>query len=254
MTSQPWVRLLTFMCAVFLSSCGGGGGGGGTPAEVSTLAGTWFGTEQDNLGAMHQVTVTVNASGNITQVVTDGVDQSETGTISKSKAGPNIFAFVLSDSTEGGFIVDAGGTHMGFVDDSQFFGVLQKGATALPPYAAEDIAASWSGYGVTLNANFDVTQTFNSSATIANDPTRTFTGNDFGGAFSGSFPTSPTLGRWTGTFSQSTTGGPVSALLSADKTFVASQACGGTFPDGCSFSAWNRGVPAGGGAAGGGGQ
>jgi len=189
---------------------------------------------------MHELSVTVGGSGNITQILVDGTDQGTTGTI--TKVGANVFGVVFSDASEGGFIADASGTHAGILDDQFSFGVLQKGAGALPVYAAADIAGTWSGYGVLLDANFDVTQTFASSATIANDATRTFTGSDIGGAFSGSFPSDPhILGRWQGTFIQGSTPGVVSAFLSVDKTFAATWACDGiNFPADCSFSAWNR--------------
>jgi hypothetical protein len=86
-----------------------------------------------------------------------------------------------------------------------------------------------------------VTQSFASSASIANNATRTFTGSDVNGAFSGSFPTAA-LGRWIGNFTQGSAAGEVRAFLSPDKTFAATWACSGAqvFPVDCSFSAWNR--------------
>ncbi len=242
MTSQSLVRVLTLVFAFFLSSCGGGGDDSSMPAglPLSALAGTWSGTLEDLSEVMHELSVTVDGSGNITQILVDGTDGGTTGTI--TKVGANVFGVAFSDASEGGFIADASGTHAGIVDDSFNFGVLQKGAGTLPAYVAADIAGTWSGYGVMLDANFDVTQTFASSATIANDATRTFTGNDIGGAFSGSFPSDPPiLGRWQGTFIQGSTPGVVSAFLSVDKMFAATWACDGiNFPADCSFSAWNR--------------
>ena len=243
MTSQSLVKVLTLVFAFFLSSCGGGGDDSSMPAglPLSALAGTWSGTLEDPVGIMHELSVTVDGSGNITQILVDTIDQGTTGTI--TKVGASVFGVAFSDASEGGFIADASGTHAGLLDDSFDFGVLQKGAGALPAYVSADIVGPWSGYGVMLDANFDVTQTFASSATVAND--LTFTGSDIGGAFSGSFITDPpTLGRWIGSYTQGTDVGEIRAFLSVDKTFAATWACsnapGSVFPDDCSFRAGNR--------------
>ena len=143
MTSQSLVKVLILVFAFFLSSCGGGGGdGSSTPAglPLSALAGTWSGTLEDPSEVMHALSVTVGGSGNITQILVDGTDGGTTGTI--TKVGASVFGIVFSDSSEGGFIADASGTHAGILDDQFSFGVLQKGAGALPAYMAADIAGT----------------------------------------------------------------------------------------------------------------
>ncbi len=215
---------------------------------LSAFAGTWLGSVEDDSAVMHEVSITVDGSGNITEIVSDGVPQGVTGTIQKSTTGSGafmagVFGIVFSDGSEGGFIVDTNGTHLGFLDDAFNFGVFQKGAAALPAYASADIAGSWSGYGVTLNSNFDVSQSFASSAVVNSDANRTFSGSDIGGAFNGSFPIHTSLGRWQGSFNYPATGenGDASAFLSADKTFAATWGCSGfSFPEDCSFSVWTK--------------
>jgi len=191
---------------------------------------------------MHQVSLTIDGSGGITQVLVDSVDQSLTGTL--TKLGTSHFRFVLSDLTEGGLIADAAGSHAALLDEVGNFGALQKGATALPVYNAADVVGAWSGYSVMLTG-FAAIQAFSSAVTVANDATRTYSGSDtVNGALAGSLPNVARVasGIWEGTFTSPNPGGPVKVFLSPDKTLAASWACaaGGVIPGDCSFSAWNK--------------
>jgi len=241
------LKVLILACALPLAACGGGGGGNNTPAGVSvaSLAGNWLGVLEDNIGGLHTLTLAIDAAGNITQISIDGVGQPETGVITKGSVGTTLFSIAFSDTTIGGFLVDAGATHAAFLDEDFNVAVVQKGAAALPTYNGADIAGSWSGYGVLINASFDVTQTFASSATVANNPTRSFTGTDIFGAVTGSFPIQ-TGGRWIGNYTNPTSSGDVRAFLSPDKQFAGTWACEPVapqtynFPVDCSFSAWNK--------------
>ena len=219
-----------------------------TPASLTpaSLAGSWFGTFEDNIGIMHSLSVTINSSGAITQILVDAVNNGITGTITKSPSGTSLFSFSFSSGQVGGFHVDSGVAHAAFLVDDFSIGVLQKGASSLPTYLANDIAGAWSGYSVTLNSDFSVNQTFNSNATVDNNMSRTFVGSDIYGTFSGSFPTTSinttTYGRWIGTYYNASTSGPVRVFLSPDKIFAATWACNTpiSFPTGCSFSAWQK--------------
>ena len=137
--------------AMLTVGCGSGGGGGGGgcgksgPAvgDVSTLAGTWFGTMEDELGYLGTMSVTVNSAGAFTfhETITPS---SGSGTISPVEGYANIFG----TDTNAGLIVDPGVTHLGFIDTQFNFGALQKGTAALPTFGATDINGSWSGTGV----------------------------------------------------------------------------------------------------------
>jgi hypothetical protein len=249
------IRIIVVACALLLFGCGGGGGGGGGgaagPTPATNLAGTWAGTNEDPVNVMSTLSVTIDATGKITQVTLGGVVQAGlTGNIFNAGAatgGGSLYSFTLSDGTKGGFFADASVTHVAFLLDDTSVGVLQKGAGALPVFAGADIAsATWSGYNIDLDANLNITQTFTSSINIANDATRTFTGTaTVGGAFTGSLPVVATAtGRWTGTFTQgAVVNGTVHAFLSTDKTFAAAWSCPpgiANFVSDCGFSAWHK--------------
>lgn len=256
MRSQSILKVLLFLYALLLlSACGGGGGGdnnptppAGTDPAVAALAGTWFGVLEDPNFVLHRISVVVNSAGKVTEERIDDVVQ--TGlTADISEVSGQIFSFVFSDGTEGGFIVDASGIHAGFLDDGFNFGVLQKGATSLPVYANANLVGSWSGYGVTVDNAFNIAAPFNSSATV--NTGGTFTGSDTsGGAFSGALgDVDPEFGRFFGDVSNDsdpTNVGFVGVFLSVDMLFVASYACfddnndGFFTPDECSFTAWNK--------------
>ena len=185
---------LYLIAVVFLSACGGGGGGGAagggpTALPVSSLQGTWYGSYQYGTSAtVARLAVDINASGQITAVrrggsnSTNGTSLNLTGTI--QNVGGSKFRFVLSDTTTGGFLVDAAGAHAGFLDEDGSIGALQKGATVPPlAYAPNDIAGAWSGYTVALNSSMNVVTEGGSSATVAGTSA---TGSDFNGTFTAS--------------------------------------------------------------------
>src|SRR5262245_44784815 len=107
-------KVAVIACAFFLFACGGGGGGGSSgPAPATNLAGTWVGTLEDINDVMHTTSVTIDATGKITQVTISG--QNTTGlTGNVTVAGTNLYAFTLSNQTSGGFFADATATHVAF--------------------------------------------------------------------------------------------------------------------------------------------
>lgn len=233
------------LLAILMSACGGGGGGGGgdpgsSGHSIASLQGSWYGVMRDSGNSFHSVQIFIDGSGNVTSILEDGISQGITGTISKASA--KVFGLLLSDGTDAGFIVDAAGTHAGFLNDGFFFGVVQKGATSIPTYVATDVIGSWSGYGVTVNGDFEVVQEFSSGATV--DAGYQISGSDgLSGAFTGDFQTyRPGLGIYNGAYDNGTDTGTVVAFLSEDKTFAASYACknGTVSLTNCSYTAWNK--------------
>lgn len=233
--------IVLVLLSYFISACGGGGHKTGDPGvgglSVASLQGSWYGTMKDDSGYLHTFQISVDGSGNVTSMVIDGDVTGDTAVITKVSA--KVFGMTISDGTDAGFIVDAGGTHAGFVDDTFFFGVLQKNATSLPFFPDTDVIGTWSGYGVTLDSNFELDQEFSSSATVASN--FDFSGSDLTGLFTGSITGwHDNYGVYLGDFTNTNGSGNVVVFLSADKTFAASYACTGSFPTGCSFTAWNK--------------
>ncbi len=246
-TIEHLAMALVMATALGLAACGGGGGGGGGGAppaggpdvSLDDLAGTWFGTLEDSARTLHTLSLTFG-SPTITAITIDGVNQGLTGTVTKE--GAQVFSFVLSDGTKGGFLVDENAAHAVLLDDMLEFGVVEKGATSLPTYVSNDSDGSWSGLDVETDdfvtfGQFTTTLTC-SSLTCTFTRNNGVTGNvslttDFNSAF----------GRWIGSFTNSVgNSGEVRAFMSADKTFAGVWACDdfGLVPADCDFLALNR--------------
>jgi hypothetical protein len=204
---------------------------------------------EDTAGVMH--TFSVTTSGNsITQIRLDSSVTGQTGTMTHRSG--NIFGFTLNDGTVGGFFLNSAQTHAAFVDDEFNFGVVQRGASALPAYALTDLVGSYSGVAVSVSANFGTFTTATATASCSGTSSITCTAVDSGVTTTASFTSAGftgcpggsgiTFGRWCGSFTASnSTSGNVRAFLSVDKTFGAVWACtAGTFPTACEFSAWSE--------------
>jgi hypothetical protein len=211
--------------------------GGGSSVSIDTLQGTWHGTIQNPSKDLGQITVVFAKNGQLTVTTPDGTT---TGTAKEERDG--IFSYQLSDGTIGGFMVDAGGKHAGFVDENFYFGVVQKDAVALPTYAQGDVVGNWSGTTVHLTgSNLNIDRVSSSSAKVSADGS--FSGSDGGGSFSGSFAYFNTaFGRFRGSASESGTDFDVAVFLSADKSFAAGYGCASdpSFPDDCGFTLWHK--------------
>jgi hypothetical protein len=219
--------------------------GGGTGVSLADLAGTWYGVQEEPSGAVwHRISVTIDGSGHITQILVDGTNTGVTATL--TKLSDQIFGYLDSENTEGGFYVDASARYAGFVDEDFYFVVVQKGASSLPTYAHTDIVGTWSGYGLALDSTGDIAATWTSSATVLGD--FSFSGtNSLGATFNGSFPAfDSTYGFYTGTFTNNQgESGPIRGFLSPDKLFAASWAidtsgASWSFPEDVSFELWNK--------------
>lgn len=239
-------RLRVLAIALFpllFSACGGGGGGGsdgsdGSDGSLASLEGTWSGTLEESGGVVHTVAVILDNAGHMVQGLVGGTDNGLTAQVRHERG--TIYAFTFSNGTKANFIVDSTFTHASFLVEDFNVGVVQKGATAMPSFSDMDLGATWSGQTVILDADFNVIEVFNSSATVASD--LSFSGSDsLGGTFDGTLGSIGFRGRAIGTFHNSDgDSGDVHVFLTADKSFAGSWACSSPFPAGCSFTAWRR--------------
>lgn len=237
--------LLTLVALLGATACSSGGGGDAQSPSLG-LDGTWFGTEETDVGNLVALRATV--SGNrVTQLVVDGADTGLTGSITPISGRPNFYDLVLSDGTEGGFLIDSSRNYAVFLDEEFNFGVLQRGATALPNAAAADIfGRSFAGVTVLVDGSFTITDVLDSSVAVAADGT--FQGSYAGGTnFSSATALTlldSTFGAWGGEYDANGPSGPDSGPLrvfvSPDKQFIGVWACsaGGSFPVDCTFSVW----------------
>lgn len=237
--------ILTIM---MLSACGGGGDdgddNGNSGNTESTLKGTWYGVLED-WDNWNTLTVTFNASGDITQILIDGNDQGITATTYLEQG--NIYGMEFSDGGFGGFIVNNAKTHAAFLTEEDDFGIVQKGASSLPTFNTGDARGSWTGHGVTIDANYDLVDVFTSTANVDNSDT--ISGSDsLGSSFGGAIENfSPSYGIYWGDYIESDTAyGVFEIFLSADKQFAATWACdtsdGGifTWPVDCKYTFWDK--------------
>ncbi len=221
---------ILLLASFLLGGCGEPASGG---ISLGSLSGNWFGSADDAEGNLGTISVNFDNSGGFSGNTTLG--PAFFGTAAHESG--QIFSFALSDGTDGGFVTDGPANHAGFVDENFTFGVLEKGATALPTFRENDIIGSWSGIQVETDwVGFTATS---SSVTINSD--FSFSGTNGGKPFSGIFPAfSSVYGVYVFSGSSVEGAGGGQAYLSPDKTFMATWACiaGGSFPIDCSFNSW----------------
>ena len=211
------------------------------PNPGVSLTGTWYGYLLDTNSNLHTLQVTVNANNTTTGELIGGLATGVTHTITAVSGQPQIFSLKASDGTEGGFFVDSSFTYAVSFDSAMNLIVLQKGATSLPVYSASDIVGTWSGFEVILDGNFNLVDTYTSSATVLQN--LTFTVNNKYGATPGTITPFPPVGAFNVdvTLPGNIAGSGV-ILMSADKSFAGGVVCpniSATFAD-CSFSAWKK--------------
>jgi hypothetical protein len=222
-----------------LAGCSGGSddGGGGTSYGLDS---TWRGNFNSASEGLVKLAVLIQ-DNRVTQVEIDGANTGLSGSI--NKVNDNIFGFLLSDDTEGGFYVDGSKNHMVILTDDLGFGVIEKNGSLTATFGATDIQGTWSGYSVDVDNSLDIVDTYNSSATVQGD--NSFSGMDKTGNFSGSFVdfnNTAVYSQMSGNFtSDSGANGPVTAFISPDKSFVGTAACDQFIAlDQCTFSAWRK--------------
>lgn len=227
--------------AATLVACGGGSGNKDSfsvGVTVEQLSGTWTGSLEDSGGVLHTLSVTI-AAGSVTQVLVDGGDLAQTGTV--TKASDALFSVVLG-SAETRLFIDTTATHAVFVDENFNFGVIEKDAAApLPVYTLDDSNGDWAGR--TLTTDFSAYTVFASSGACLNQ-TCSNVGNGVTASMDLSGPFDGVVGNWTGTYSivSPTESGDVSLLMSDDMNFVGFYQCPTTAlsVSDCRFSAWVR--------------
>ncbi|MEM9383311.1 MAG: hypothetical protein AAGB93_25440 [Planctomycetota bacterium] len=236
--------LLALAALLGATACSSGGGDA-QPASLG-LDGTWFGTEETDVGDLVALRATVSGS-RVTQIVVDGADTGLTGSITPIPGRPNFYDLALSDGTEGGFLIDSTQTYAVFLDEDFNFGVLQRGASTLPNAGATDIyGRTYEGRTVFIDASFSITDVLDSTVTVAVDGT--FQGSYAGGTTFTSAAAltllDATFGAWGGAYDATgpmgPDSGPLRVFASPDKQFIGAWACssGGSFPVDCSFSVW----------------
>lgn len=265
--------LLSLFFATTVVACGGGGGGGGDDGgspgtnpgnnppgvpdvTLEQLNGTWLGTF-DAGGNVRTMQLTAE-NGRITGISLNGTPTNLSGPITKVANTPRAFTFELRNAandlvSSGTLLVDAGGSHLAYLDRFFSFGVIQKGATAVPTYAQGDLNNAFpSGDVFTTNAEFTTfTQRRTSSTCTAANATTTqcevtITGGPARAA--AQLTLDNPAGRYLGTYTDTpSTGAPSNGTtrvyLSPDKTFAAVWNCvnfSTGFPATCDFSTWKR--------------
>lgn len=278
----PTRTFLSFLLALLFSTllaCGGSGGGGGDnlgsnptdptdPADdpppgdapdvtIEQLAGTWFGTF-DNNQEVRTFEFTVEGA-NMSDIRLAGADTGLTGSLTKATEVPRAFRFAINNNgnqiVTGMMVADPSGTYVLYVHDNSQVGVLQKGATELPTYAQTDIDGAWAGDTASTTADFTTFTRQDSSAECApTDPATAPPSSqctitlDSTTRTASSVVLDDPMGRFAGTFSDDPAAGTPEdvdwrAFLSADKNFAGVLACNdfaGGFPETCDFSAWQR--------------
>lgn len=230
---------ISMLVAFFYFSCGGGGDSDG--GSVGNLQGVWFGVIEDENGKLEEFNLQVDGSGNIVEVKIEGVITGDTGLINEDW-DENLFHVIfdfnpgISSPLGGGImIVDDSYLHATYGDSADglgfFIGVLEKGATSLPAFAASDIVGNYTVGGA--YEFIDSSGTWNWEGDFISmtvNPDLTFSGTSPDGPFSGGFNAPldlPDFGRYTGTLTRNIIPPmilDITALISSDKTYVAAYA------------------------------
>ena len=216
--------------------------------SLSKLSGEWKGMYRDSGGVFRSLTASINDSGKITALT---VYSMETLTGTLESTGDKTYGYVLSDGSEGGFMADSSGKHLGFLTEDYEWGILEKGATlqysADGNFSSADFVGTWNGYSVELNSYMDVVDRYSSRATI--ETNLSFSGSNDYGSFSGQLDYyDDGKGYSYGTYSSADGSGNVGLLVSPDKSFMATWACDSGsssnlaiyYISDCSFAIWNK--------------
>lgn len=235
-----WMGILVLATVISFAGCDAIlGGDDDDDNRVSLKGAEYLGTIEDTSGNLFEGEVIFDDDGNVSDVLLNGVSQGLTGEVAHEEG--DIFSVALSDGEVGGFL--AKGSYIGFVTASYDIGALQKNASGLASsYGMTDIAGSWDGYSVEVDASFEIEDRYGSEITINSDGT--FDGSNNNGVefheYSALYLSDGTYGRFLGQ-SITSTGeyqSNVRAFLTPDKSFAAVGACYGGYPDECTWSAW----------------
>jgi hypothetical protein len=224
--------------ALVLAACGSSGKGG---LSLASLAGTWSGWFEDGGARVSSIALDLDNAGAITAVRQGGVDQSTTGLFSRTTGA--VFAGFLGGNAFF-LMVDSTGKYAILITEPNGFMVLEKNAVSAPAiYTVADLAGSYNGRVLRLGDLFTYDRTLSSSITVRGNGQ--FDGLDSDGTPFGDDVAlsivSPGFGRFIGRYQARQESGPLLALMSFDKRFLAVRACldGFSFPRECSFRGYH---------------
>jgi len=192
--TYKWLCLAVFVLfsAMMLASCVG------EEDPEATIEGTWA-------GVMHHTYYCENEPSTIqlditetTITITSGSTFTTdiAGTITQQTGQVQAYNVTLNDggSIQGQLFVDPTKNYALLVIYSGpsanvgYVGVLQKGDLTSTTYQESDLEGNWAGVAVRVNANFEVTESSESSATITNPSGLALSGTDGDGSFSAAAP------------------------------------------------------------------
>ena len=229
---------ISLLVAFFCFSCGGGGS---EDSSVGNLQGTWLGVIEDDTGTLEEFSLQIDGSGNIIEVTIGKTSTGDTGHINEGW-DENLFYVRYDSGGSGIMIVDDQYSHATYGDYgalgiSDFYcGVLEKGATTLPPvpaFASSDIVGSYpvgGAYVFTYDSSAGEYDWEGEAISMTVNSDLTFSGSSETESFSGGFDAllrHPTYGGYAGTLTRDTTLPKtldIKALVSPDKTYVAAYA------------------------------
>ena len=172
---------------------------GSTGGEDSgTIEGTWTGVVNHTYYCESESSeIQLDIAGStitITGGTTFTIDT--TGTITEQTGQAQAYAITLNDggSVAGQLFVDPAKNYALLViydspgSDQGLVGVLQKGTLSGATYQESDLIGNWEGLAVRVDANFEVTESSDSSATITDPDGLQLNGTDGDGAFSTAIP------------------------------------------------------------------
>ncbi len=220
------ILLTLFLLAIF-AGCDGGGGGNEDQAstgdpDLTILEGTWFGTMIDDTNIIYTMTVTFDNDGNLVVDSVDGNPVGDTATLTKITS--TMFSMLDSNNIKGMVVVDAQGLHLGWMDEADNAGVLQKKASQLPVFDVSDINGQWWGEGFWCDADMNLLLDDLQSNMTVNDLSFSVQDNyntDINGSFLFFLPE---YGAWRGKYNLNALGesGSLTVLLTADNNFATS--------------------------------
>jgi len=214
------------------TGCGDVGPGSG---QLPSLAGTWVGTGNDHFVSAgvnwldYEVSVTMDGSGNITEILLNSTDTSVAGSV--TAVDDNLYTVEFDDVSTGQLLVDDTFSYMVFIrnigfgeNTNMFFSVLQKNAAgAAAVYPKYSSVGLFSGFGYDYCTKTDTFYRF-SPAVIS--PAPEYTGS-LGMPVEGIGPNGffdanillwqPSFGWWNG---YDTDGGDLHLFLSPDGMFA----------------------------------
>jgi len=213
------------------SGCGDPGPGSG---QLSSLAGTWVGTGNDHFVSAginwldYEVSVTMDGSGNISEILLNSSASSVTGIV--TAVDDSFYTVEFDDVSSGQILVDDTFSYMVFTRNAGFntgdmsFAVLQKGvggaATVYPRYSSVGL---FSGFGYDYCSETDTFYRFAPAALSVSPETGGSLGMPVegigpGGFFYGNILLwQPAFGWWNGFDSD---GGDLHLFLSPDGQFA----------------------------------